>query len=555
MDSNSLWKYIKNSNTIQHGKHVKAVVQDKLRAAIAILLLCCSALPSAAIKKEDGVYRIGTAQELNEFISLVDGEDSAACATLTADIDFSAYDNMIGVKRRYTGTFDGCCHKITVNYDSPGEYRGLFKFIGEGCEVKNLQVAGRIQSHNQYAAGLVADMYSGTVSNCLVTVDIESDYTGDCTYGGISGFTTGKSRIRNCVYAGSIKAPLGKRVGGLVGWVDNPGTIVENSIAICHAELGTEENSNSVVRCHDRSYVKLHNVFYVNDIKSGFDGAQKVSFEDLQNGRIFYQVLGSEIYSAEQQLDQYEQDLHVANVKLRLIAVIALLLALLLINLFLLYRYRRRQTRLLFQKLLVEHALWEGRQQRILEFKPQPAEEVIDQTSWNEADSEESIVMEKESLANNAPDYMTMNEAETNNEDTAQDGILSKDEEADETEGQETNQKELRRIYQLAQKGMAEHQYYTDTELDVRKLALHIGTNRSTLSRAINRFSDGKNFSAWLAEYRLNHAIELMDNMEKLPSLEDLAARSGFSSRSTFYRQFKTLTGLTPKQYLRNRRG
>ena len=177
----------------------------------------------------------------------------------------------------------------------------------------------------------------------------------------------GDTRIRNCVYAGSIKAPLGKRVGGLVGWVDNPGTVVENSIAICHAELGTDENSNSVVRCHDRSYVKLHNVFYVNDIKSGFDGAQKVSFEDLQNGRIFYQVLGSEIYSAEQQLDQYEQDLHVANVKLRLIAVIALLLALLLINLLLLYRYRRRQTRLLFQKLLVEHALWEGRQQRVLQ--------------------------------------------------------------------------------------------------------------------------------------------------------------------------------------------
>ena len=557
MDSNSLWKYIKNRNTIQHGKHVKAVVQDKLRAAIAILLLCCSALPSAAIKKEDGVYRIGTAQELNEFISLVDGEDSAACATLTADIDFSAYDNMIGVKRRYTGTFDGCCHKITVNYDSPGEYRGLFKFIGEGCEVKNLQVAGRILSHNQYAAGLVADMYSGTVSNCLVTVDIESDYTDDCTYGGISGFTTGDTRIRNCVYAGSIKAPLGKRVGGLVGWVDNPGTVVENSIAICHAELGTDENSNSVVRCHDRSYVKLHNVFYVNDIKSGFDGAQKVSFEDLQNGRIFYQVLGSEIYSAEQQLDQYEQDLHVANVKLRLIAVIALLLALLLINLLLLYRYRRRQTRLLFQKLLVEHALWEGRQQRILEFKPQPAEEFIDiaQANRDEEDSGEIIVMEKESLAENVADVKIMDEAESDKEATAPDGTLPKDEEASETKGQETNQEELRRIYQLAQKGMAEHQYYTDTELDVRKLALHIGTNRSALSRAINRFSDGKNFSVWLAEYRLNHAIELMDNMERLLSPEDIAARSGFSSRSTFYRQFKTLTGLTPKQYLRNRRG
>ena len=556
MEPNSLWQYVKTNNTIRNGRRDISGIQVKLRTAIAILLLCCSTIPSAAIKKEEGSYRIGTAQELKEFIRLVE-EDSAACATLTADIDFSVYDDMIGSKRRYTGTFDGCCHKITVNYDSPGEYKGLFKFIGEGCEVKNLQVAGHILSHNQYAAGLVADIYSGTVSNCLVTVDIESDYTGDCTYGGISGFTTGETRIRNCVYAGSIKAPLGKRVGGLVGWVDNPGTFIENSIAICHAELGTDENSNSVVRCHDRSYVKLHNVFYVNDIKSGFDGAQKVSFEELQNGRIFYQVLGSEIYSAEQQLDQYEQDLYVAKVKLRLIAVIALLLTLLLINLFLIYRYRRRQTRLLFQKLLVEHALWEGRQQRILDFNPQPAEKFIDIVGTDRTDegSREIIVLAKESQAENVADDTLMDEAESDTEDTAQDGTLPKEVEASEPEGKETNHEELRRIYQLVQKDMAEHQYYTDMELDIRKLALHIGTNRSTLSRAINRFSDGKNFSVWLAEYRLNYAIELMDNMERPLSPEEIAARSGFSSRSTFYRQFKTFTGLTPKQYLRNRRG
>ena len=100
---------------------------------------------------------------------------------------------------------------------------------------------------------------------------------------------------------------------------------------------------------------------------------------------------------------------------------------------------------------------------------------------------------------------------------------------------------------------MAENHYYTDANLDVRKLALLIGTNRSTLSRAINRFSDGKNFNTWLAEYRLNHAISLMDNTQELLTLEDVATHSGFSSRSTFYRQFKTFTGLTPKQYLRSK--
>ena len=534
---------IRKSYTIWCKMQGRTGLHGKLWMSVALLFLSCTIVHSSGIKKEDEVYQIATAQELNEFVCIVAEEDNTANAVLTADIDFSAYDGMIGQsEQRYTGTFDGCCHKITVDYDSPGNYLALFQFIGSGGEVKNLQVTGRLHSHEQYAAGLVADMQGGTISNCLVSVDIISDYTGDCTYGGISGFTTSTSLIRNCVYAGSIKAPLGKRVGGLVGWVDDPGTRIENSIAICHAELGTDENSNSVVRSHDRSYVKLHNVFYVNNIKSGFDGAQKVNFEDLQNGRIFYQVLGNEIYSAEQQLDQYEQDLKAVNVKLRLIGIIALLLALLLISAILLYRFRRRQTLLLFQKLLVEHELWEGQQQRILEFKVQQTEEATDiiQAEKVEDEEEENTIEEEEQPGDNT-------------ETELQEETISPDEETPAATNKEANQLELRRLYQLAQKGMAENHYYTDANLDVRKLALLIGTNRSTLSRAINRFSDGKNFNTWLAEYRLNHAISLMDNTQELLTLEDVATHSGFSSRSTFYRQFKTFTGLTPKQYLRSK--
>lgn len=77
-------------------------------------------------------------------------------------------------------------------------------------------------------------------------------------------------------------------------------------------------------------------------------------------------------------------------------------------------------------------------------------------------------------------------------------------------------------------------------------------TNRTYLSVAINRVT-GVNFSVWLAEYRVNYAIDLMnkseaDNMDLL-----VYEKAGFSSRSTFYRQFKQITGLSPKQYLKRR--
>lgn len=99
---------------------------------------------------------------------------------------------------------------------------------------------------------------------------------------------------------------------------------------------------------------------------------------------------------------------------------------------------------------------------------------------------------------------------------------------------------------------MKNEQPFLNPDLTLSSLAQMLMTNRTYLSVAINRVT-GVNFSVWLAEYRVNYAIDLMnkseaDNMDLL-----VYEKAGFSSRSTFYRQFKQITGLSPKQYLKRR--
>ena len=493
-------------------------------------MICCLMMlvagQASAIGMEDGVYQIATAQDLDEFIRLVNEEgDSTACALLTADIDFSGHTGMVGCKEHpYQGCFDGACHKITIDYDSDERDMALFRKVDEGCEIKNLHVTGSITCHQQYAAGIVADMRRAAVSNCLATVNITSDHSGDCTYGGISGFTCGGT-IRNCVYAGAINAPLGERVAGLVGWVDEPGTVIENCLAICSAELGSGERSNSVVRYHDRNYVTLHNVYYVNEINASVDGAQKVTMDELQNGHIFYRIMSNELYSAEQQIAQQEHELRQTRIRYVLSAAVAVLLTLLLLLLIIITRIRQRQVSLLIQKLKAEHALWQEQQNRmLLEY------ETPEQTAPETEDAEAEEVAEDEEEDTQAPET---------------------DEAPVPAEGKESDV-ELKAFYQTVQKIMAEKKPYTDPRMDIRRLALEVRTNRTSLSRCINRMSGYKNFNTWLESYRVNHAISMIDENPEL-SMDEVAAVSGFASRSTFYRHFRDITGLTPRQYQKNR--
>lgn len=106
------------------------------------------------------------------------------------------------------------------------------------------------------------------------------------------------------------------------------------------------------------------------------------------------------------------------------------------------------------------------------------------------------------------------------------------------------------RIYQSACRMMEKLHPYTDPGFDLVLLARLIGTNRTQLSTAINQQAK-TSFSNWLALYRINFVTGQLKLRPDTP-VDELYPAAGFTARSTFYRQFRQVTGFTPKQFLSN---
>lgn len=63
----------------------------------------------------------------------------------------------------------------------------------------------------------------------------------------------------------------------------------------------------------------------------------------------------------------------------------------------------------------------------------------------------------------------------------------------------------------------------------------------------------GKTFKTWLNEYRIKEAIRLLsDKNNSTISIDALTFESGFSDRTTFYRVFKKMTGISPTDFKKN---
>lgn len=94
---------------------------------------------------------------------------------------------------------------------------------------------------------------------------------------------------------------------------------------------------------------------------------------------------------------------------------------------------------------------------------------------------------------------------------------------------------------------MDQQQVYLDRELKLSDVATLLGTNRNTISACINS-QRGCSFSQFVNDYRLRHAKELMLRQPEM-KISDVCVNSGFSTESSFFRAFKTATGMTPNEW------
>ncbi|RFN57809.1 helix-turn-helix domain-containing protein [Marixanthomonas ophiurae] len=92
---------------------------------------------------------------------------------------------------------------------------------------------------------------------------------------------------------------------------------------------------------------------------------------------------------------------------------------------------------------------------------------------------------------------------------------------------------------------------YTNSNMSLPLLAKQLETNTKYISEIIHTHKN-KNFNTYINELRINHIIQLMKEDKKYLNykVSYLAEESGFSSHSAFTVVFKSITGITPKQFI-----
>lgn len=101
---------------------------------------------------------------------------------------------------------------------------------------------------------------------------------------------------------------------------------------------------------------------------------------------------------------------------------------------------------------------------------------------------------------------------------------------------------------------MEEETIYLDTSLSLKKLADHIDLHSNKLSWLLNEHI-GKNFNEYVNGYRLEaFKMRVLSPDYQHLSMLGIAYESGFNSKSVFNHFFKKSTGITPRQWLKQKR-
>lgn len=112
-------------------------------------------------------------------------------------------------------------------------------------------------------------------------------------------------------------------------------------------------------------------------------------------------------------------------------------------------------------------------------------------------------------------------------------------------------EEECKRLYRKLEGVMKSEKPYINPELKSKDLAGLIDTSAHSLSYLFNQYLD-KSYYDYVNEYRVAEFKEMVKDSEMSKyTLTTLAEKCGFSSRASFFRHFKTVTGMTPAEYLK----
>ena len=227
-------------------------------------------------------FDIATKDDWKEFSELVSDGHSNLDAKMTADVDLDRNIVLVGTDiKKYSGTFDGQGHTLTVNWNRTSYSIAPFGGVN-GATIKNLHVKGQITASGGNLSGLIlfADGGKTSVSGCVIDMDLKgsSDVSGMIykVYGGA------QVSITDCVVKGALNSDNTNQIAGFVNYQD-----YNSSCTLTNCLYAGENNAT------ERSYTfanraTLNNCYYLN--ACGKAQGEQVTEEQLKNGYVAHKL-------------------------------------------------------------------------------------------------------------------------------------------------------------------------------------------------------------------------------------------------------------------------
>ena len=239
----------------------------------------------------EGLFKIGTAEELELFCEMVNNGNTTLNAVLTKDIDYSGHTTFVGTStHKYAGIFDGAQHTITVDFNRTSNNAALFEYLSG--TVKNLAVQGNITTSAKYAAGIAAHTYHAKVLNCVSLVNISSNTNGDGTHAGLIAVNEDDLTISDCIFLGSITGATTINCAGIVGWTTNS-TIMDHCVVIADLSGLSLSDDNTFTR--NANNATITNCYY-NKAHGRVEAGKRiyVAPKKIENGEICFRINGDQ---------------------------------------------------------------------------------------------------------------------------------------------------------------------------------------------------------------------------------------------------------------------
>lgn len=247
---------------------------------LCIFFALVLSLPAGAQNGSGSEISISSKADWKTFRDRVNSGQTNINVKMTADIDLGGEIMMVGSQQhKYSGTFDGNGHSLTVNWDADSESNIAPFSTVENATIKNLRVKGHITSKGNGLCGLIWNVYgTTTVSGCISEVDIK----GAALLAGMIYEINRRAEVTviDCLVKGRITATKER----ITGFVFKPNGHCSLINCLYAGENNADPQKDYTFAPH-RKLDKLENCYLLNPCGRHKWG-QKVSAERLKSGEM-----------------------------------------------------------------------------------------------------------------------------------------------------------------------------------------------------------------------------------------------------------------------------